>query len=406
MSASDNTLTSDIAYSAGIVGYLDGSNASVNNCFAINNKIDVSDQNGVAMRVIGGFKNGAATPQANNYALKSMVVSVNDVTQQIYDDLLHGIGVTQNVLETQATYTAQGWDFAETWGIDEGDGYPYLLALVEEETPEFTPGDVNDDGTINVSDYVATAGYILEQDPQPFNFAAADLDGNNDITVSDLVGVAYLALTYEGKAQCTMHNAQSIIQNEECSMGAVVQGNEVIINLSNNMTITAMQMDLNLPQGMTLVDATLGDRASASHQVAFNLLSNGDYRLLASSPACKSFTGNDGIVLTLTLAGTPSYNGVLRNIMLATPDADGYGIDDIELNFNPTGVDNVMSQARIYSEGGNIVIISPNEGTAQIVLPNGMNKTVMVSVGRNVYQAPTKGIVIVKMGNEVKKMRF
>lgn len=396
-------------FGAGIVGYLDGASASVNNCFAINNKIDVSDQNGVAMRVIGGFKNGAPTPQTNNYALKSMVVSVNDVAQTIYDDLLHGIGVTQNVLETQATYVAQGWDFTDVWGINEGNGYPYLLALVEQETPEFTPGDVNDDGTINVSDYVATAGYILEQDPQPFIFAAADLDENNDITVSDLVGVAYLALTYEGSPMLapaiSMSEAPSIAMTADVNM---LDNNryEVAINMSNNIALSAMQMDLSLPQGMTLVDASLSDRASASHQVAFNQLSNGDYRLLASSSACKSFSGNDGIVLTLSLAGTPSYNGILRNIQLASPHADGYSINDIELNFNPTGVDFVTTTARIYSEGGNIIIISPNDGTAQIVLPNGMNKTVRVVTGRNVYQAPFMGIVIVKMGNEIKKMRF
>ena len=396
-------------FGAGIVGYLDGSNATVNNCFAINNKIDVSDQNGVAMRVIGGFKNGAPTPQANNFALKSMVVSVNDVTQQIYDDLLHGIGVTQNVLETQATYTAQGWDFNETWGIDEGNGYPYLLALVEDETPDFTPGDVNDDGTINVSDYVATAGYILEQDPQPFNFAAADLDGNNDITVSDLVGVAYLALTYEGAPM--LAPAIAMIETPSIAMAAnvnMLDNNryEVAINMSNNIALSAMQMDLNLPQGMTLVDATLSDRASASHQVAFNKLTNGDYRLLASSQVCKPLNGNDGTVLTLIITGTPSGNGILRNIQLASPCADGYSIDDLELNFSPTGVDYVTTSARIYSEGGNIVIVSPNDGTAQIVLPNGMSKTVKVSVGSNVYEAPAKGIVIVKMGNEIKKMRF
>ncbi len=396
-------------FGAGIVGYLDGANASVNNCFAVNNKIDVSDQNGVAMRVIGGFKNGAATPQANNYAFKSMVVSVNDVTQTIYDDLLNGIGVTQNVLETQATYVAQGWDFTDIWGIDEGNGYPYLLALVEDETPDFTPGDVNGDGTINVSDYVATAGYILEQDPQPFIFAAADLDGNNDITVSDLVGVAYLALTYEGAPMM----APAIAMTEAPSISMAAEVNrldnniyEVAINMSNNIALSAMQMDLNLPQGMTLVDATLCDRASASHQVAFNQLSNGDYRLLSSSPACKSFKGSDGAVLTLTLKGIPSGNGGLNNIIVAAPDATGYDVDDIELNFNPTGIDNVTTAARVYSEGNNIVIISPSDGIAQIVLPNGMNKIIKVTTGRNVFEAPAKGIVIVKMGNEIKKMRF
>lgn len=396
-------------FGAGIVGYLDGASASVNNCFAINNKIDVSDQNGVAMRVIGGFKNGAATPQANNYALKSMVVSVNDVTQQIYDDLLHGIGVTQNVLETQATYTAQGWDFTDTWGINEGNGYPYLLALVEEETPEFTPGDVNGDGTINVYDYVSTASYILEKDPQPFVFAAADLDENLSITVSDLVGVAHLALTYEGAPMLALaigtHEAARLAMDATISSTASGQY-EVSINLSNNIALTAMQMDINLPEGMTLVDASLSDRASASHQVDFNLLASGDYRVLAASSSIKSFKKNDGTVLTLTLAGTPSGDGRLSNIVLASPNAESYTVDDITLNFNTTGVFDIYSDARIYREGGNIVIMAPCDSQAQIVMPNGMYKTVKVAAGRNVYQAPSTGIIIVKMGDVVKKMRF
>ena len=138
--ATDNCYASgDIAstnFGAGVVGYLDGEKASVNNCFAINNRIDVSDQSGVAMRVIGGFKNNAATPQATNFALKSMVVSVNDVTQIIYDDILEGKSVLLDALMKQATYKAQGWDFADTWAIKEGTGYPYLQFFAQKKPVE------------------------------------------------------------------------------------------------------------------------------------------------------------------------------------------------------------------------------------------------------------------------------
>lgn len=138
--ATDNCYASgDIAstnFGAGVVGYLDGEKASVNNSFAINNRIDVSDQSGVAMRVIGGFKNNAATPQATNFALKSMVVSVNDVTQIIYDDILEGKSLLLDALMKQATYKAQGWDFADTWAIKEGIGYPYLQFFAQKKPVE------------------------------------------------------------------------------------------------------------------------------------------------------------------------------------------------------------------------------------------------------------------------------
>ena len=170
--------------------------------------------------------------------------------------------------------------------------------------------------------------------------------------------------------------------------------------------ITAMQMDLRLPQGMTLVEAAMSDRATASHQVAFSQLANGNYRLLVASSACKAFAGNDGTVLTLTLAGTPSGEGYLSNIVLATPTATCYSIEGINLNFIPTGIDNVYYSARIYSEGGNIVIDSPSDGTAQIVLPNGMSQTAKVMRGRNGYPSTTQGVVIVKTGTEIKKLQL
>lgn len=395
-----------VKWGAGITGYNDGNGATVTNCFATNNKIQVSEAGGIGMRMIGGFRNGASEPNNTNYALNSMVVSVNNVTKIIYDDPLEGISVTQAQLYSQSTYVNNGWDFNETWGIDEGNGYPFLLALAE---PEFTPGDVNGDGTINVYDYVSTASYILEKDPQPFVFAAADLDENLSITVSDLVGVAYLALTYEGAPMLASaigtHEAASLAMDATISSTASGQY-EVSINLSNNIALTAMQMDINLPEGMTLVDASLSDRASASHQVDFNLLASGDYRVLAASSSIKSFKKNDGTVLTLTLAGTPSGDGRLSNIVLASPNAESYTVDDITLNFNTTGVFDIYSDARIYREGGNIVIMAPCDSQAQIVMPNGMYKTVKVAAGRNVYQAPSTGIIIVKMGDVVKKMRF
>lgn len=122
---------SAMKYGAGVAGYLDGANAAVSHCFAINDRIDVSDQVGVAMRVIGGFKNGAASPDTTNFANKAMVVSVNGVTQTIYDDLLEGKGIQLAMLKQQATYTAQGWDFDSVWAIKEGEGFPYFRHLAE-----------------------------------------------------------------------------------------------------------------------------------------------------------------------------------------------------------------------------------------------------------------------------------
>lgn len=268
-------------------------------------------------------------------------------------------------------------------------------------------GDANGDGTINVTDYVATTSYILELDPQPFFFSAADIDSNDEINVCDLVGVAYLALTYEGAplVMPTLNlNGVANLSIDAQVKNYSTKTYNIAINLSNDIDLTALQMDVTLPNGMTLVDVALSDRASASHQVTFNNLSNGDYRLVAASPACKAFKGNEGTVLTLTLNGDASSAIVLHDIKLSSPMTHGYNLDNINLELGTTAIDYIIESAKIYVDGKNIIIDSPHKGTAQIVMPNGMSQAVTVTTGRNVYHSPASGMIIVKMSDEVKKL--
>ena len=120
-------------YAAGVVGYNDGTNAIVSKSVAINNKIDVvyesqqtSQSGGYGQRIAGGLKNGAPTPEMSNYALNTMQVSLNDVPQKVYDDIMNGTAKTVEQLNTESTYTGLGWDFSNIWYMKEATGYPDL----------------------------------------------------------------------------------------------------------------------------------------------------------------------------------------------------------------------------------------------------------------------------------------
>ena len=117
-------------YGAGVVGYNDGASATLSGCVAGNPKVDISDQSGWTIRVLGGFKNGAAQPGENNYALNTIIVSVNGVPKKVNDNILDGYAKTEEELEQQSTYTGLGWDFSDVWSIDEGHAWP-LLNMVE-----------------------------------------------------------------------------------------------------------------------------------------------------------------------------------------------------------------------------------------------------------------------------------
>lgn len=113
-------------YGAGVVGYNDGANATLSGCVAGNPKVDISDQSGWTIRVLGGFKNGAAQPGENNYALNTIILSVNGVPKKVTDNILDGYAKTEEELEQQSTYTGLGWDFSDVWSIDEGHAWPLL----------------------------------------------------------------------------------------------------------------------------------------------------------------------------------------------------------------------------------------------------------------------------------------
>ena len=130
-------------YAAGVVGYNDGASATVSKSVATCNKIDVTYESqqvqqggGYGQRIIGGIKNGAPAPEMDNYALKTMQVSVNDVSQTVYDDIMNGTSKTMDELNSQSTYAELGWNFSSIWYMNAGTGLPDLK--VNQEKTEQT----------------------------------------------------------------------------------------------------------------------------------------------------------------------------------------------------------------------------------------------------------------------------
>lgn len=58
----------------------------------------------------------------------------------------------------------------------------------------YTPGDVNDDGIVTVTDATATINYMLGKNPANFNYEAADIVRDGIINVSDVTAIIYLVL--------------------------------------------------------------------------------------------------------------------------------------------------------------------------------------------------------------------
>ena len=285
-------------YAAGVIGYNDGSNAIVRNCVAMNNKIEVTYESqqvqqggGYGQRIIGGIKNNAPAPEMNNYALKTMQVSLNDVPQKVYDDIMNGTAKTAAELKQKATYQELDWDFDNVWQIDEDESYPYQTVKVDGGSD---PDDPNNPDN--------------PDDPQ----------GEVEVTdVSSISNVIYIEP-----------------MEEMCGTQATIS-----LKMKNTAAIRGFQFDLYLPEGVTVVKSSKGKIQGFlsegrlpdedEHSLTFSEQADGAIRFLCSSQYDETFTGNDGEIATLRVniandMADGDYPLQMKNIKLTETDISKY----------------------------------------------------------------------------------
>ena len=269
-------------------------------------------------------------------------------------------------------------------------------------------GDANGDGTVNVGDYVTTANYIMDLNPDPFVFSAADIDDNNSINVADLVGIVNIVL-----GDYNQNAAHGQAQEGDVPMVAWIfylTGDECALEVSmyNEMPLTALQMDINLPDGMTLRSAELSGRAKR-HNLMVTPLDNGKVRLLVTSPSNEVIDVCDYLhdgLLTLWVESDGTIEDMVSfdHIVLSERDMTIHQVRDFSaVSALPISVEEVSSGTRIYAQGENIVVETPVDTDVEIIMMNGMSRKVAAKAGTNVYPVG-KGIHIVRVAGQVSKL--
>lgn len=271
---------SGLRYGAGVVAELEGTNAKLTNSIAVNNKLELTDEQSWGSRVIGGFKDGASEPDNSNYALSTMQVSLNGVPQKKTDDAVEGIAKDNSLLVIADTYIDLGWDFTNVWSIDDGNGYPYLKNIIVSEDE-----DNPDDDPVN------------PDEPLPDNVIYAD---NTDV----------------------QPGGQMVLP----------------VKMKSAEAITGYQFDLVLPDGFSVAEEDgdyLIDLSSRTtykkHSISYQDQADGSIRIVCTSLNNATFAELDGVVANITLNVDESveagdYNIIYKNIELATPALNKYKV--------------------------------------------------------------------------------
>lgn len=180
-----------------------------------------------------------------------------------------------------------------------------------EEQP--IPGDVNSDKKVNVTDVMCVANYIVGITPEVFVEEAADVNASGSINITDLIAIANIAV---GNSSAPALMAPKAATNDVLSIGDYDPATGAIaINLENATPYAGFQMDVTLPQGLTLDGAELTGRA-ASHTLMTGVNPDGSIRLLGFSINNDEIaTGSDAII-TLKVKANASLDAY-ENIIIS-----------------------------------------------------------------------------------------
>lgn len=278
----------------------------------------------------------------------------------------------------------------------------------------YKEGDANPDINVDVADYVITGNYILQNSPENFWYDAANVDHNSTIDVNDLTGITNIAL---GRREGGILQMPAIQQTNEEDVELTAnpldirqgQTKTFELCLNENFAFAGFQMDLQLPEGLRLVDALLVDGDSGL-SLATAELADGSIRLLASSFSLKDLAVNNSSFLRLTLAADDEIEAdgkiMLNDIKFSKRDMTLHTIDhyEIPVGNGVSSLEHVYSVVHIYADGLNIIIDSPESGTAQVVTIAGITQVHDISSGHNIIPMESDGVYIVTLNDTTAKL--
>ena len=286
--------------------------------------------------------------------------------------------------------------------------YKSSAAIIDFNVKAYVPADVNNDGSINVTDVVATASYILGLDTKKFIFEAADMNKDGVINVTDIVGIASIILNGSSASNVSAlrcaPNSYDSIKIEEFATGKN-QSQQVAIEMTNASDYSACQMDIRLPKGMSIAECELASSAT-DHMVAYRELPDGAVRVLVYSLTCRTLPDSQEGIIRLRTTTDSRFEGgeiVVENILFADRGQNEYRLYDSVANVK-TGVSATDMDCVVYAENRSIVIISPCDQQATITSVDGLSRTYTLNEGRNEIKDCKRGIYIIETLNRINKL--
>lgn len=262
------------------------------------------------------------------------------------------------------------------------DNYQTILDALEEIKSKIKrPGAIkNDGGEVIAEDLAEMVKLALRDSWTDEELTLADVDGNKAVDVADLVMVRnfFLYGKYDGLASATTTSANKVAARTPQTAGTMalaVQKASLGVSLDSEINYSAVQMDVTLPAGLILTDATFAGAGEVNAE--FNKIGDHTWRVVVYAADGESVNVNADLV-KLGMAGAGNGQIVIDNVKGANARGMLISIKGVAGDYSgATGINATMAQAKAYFYG----------------------------VDGTVRKGISKGITIVKeAGNKVKKV--
>ena len=340
--------------------------------------------------------------QINNYAgssttddyMKPYCDGTNPLTDVTYNDVLIASSISNwnNLAEAYPATISMGSKLTNSYtlelpttgelaeAIDKEQVYVVAIVLNPDGTianaakakvtvDNSLQGDVNGDGLVNGTDLVALTNMIMEVIEKN---DAADVNHDGQVNGTDYVALVDIIMSAEpnlGNVAASRGNASTASIGVEPMDISAGESRQLTITLDNpDMDVTMVQMDMHLPDGLSLqrdeegdYDYTFTDRLSyRSHTLNIGNNGNGMHRLLLASQKNALVAGFQGGIIHLTLCADESFEGgdiVFDRMLCTSPSQQETRPQPVSLHLGvTTDIDNMATQQgqpTVYSLLGN-----------------------------------------------------
>ena len=207
---------------------------------------------------------------------------------------------------------------------------------------------------MDVVDVVDIARFVVGTPSESFDKFLADLNSSGEVNVADAV---VLVNEIAGDVNWSRPLYAPAISDGILTLTRNVD-QSLSLSLEGNCEYTAFQFDLLMPEEMDVTQLTLNSQRKQSHQLLYNKLGNGHYRVVALSTSNHSFNGTTGELLNMAFDDQPTDGIVIDNIHFVTTRGNDELFSAIGISGDtPTSISSVSSNVtnsdgKIYNLNG------------------------------------------------------